>query len=304
MNIAKVKLIFISLIMPLLYLSGNNNFSVKLSHTTKKVNFDDPFEITLSSTFYMTANDPNDVYINAVVKKGTIKTNVQVELVKKADPSQRVTATLYKITDNSYQPITTAKQGDEIVVFLKINNDKNFRFSNNGNEYFLVNKGSNVVADTLKSLPGKASILINGKEWKYDYYKVYHYTKDYGITKNPANYLIVFTKANKKLKNSSEEVLQISLFHAPQKPKQFSKEDIDISFQSDFLGDERNYAKTFKSDLPASANVTQYSANTSQATISGNIKSELKVFACPECKPKQITITIDFVNLQADIYDK
>jgi len=303
MNTAKVKLIFISLFIPLLYLSGNNNFSVKLSHTTKKVNFDGSFEITLSSTFYMTANDPNDVYINAVVKKGTIKTNVQVELVKKADPSQRVTATLYKITDNSYQPITTAKQGDEIVVFLKINNDKNFRFSNNGNEYSLVNKGSNVVADTRKSLPGKASILINGKEWKYDYYKVYHYTKDYGITKNPANYLIVFTKANKKLKNSSEEVLQISLFHAPQKPQQFSKEDIDISFQSDFFGDERNYAKTFKSDLPASANVTQYSVNTSYATINGSIKSDLKVFACPECKPKQITITIDFVNLQADIYD-
>jgi hypothetical protein len=168
----------------------------------------------------------------------------------------------------------------------------------------LVNKGSNVVAVTPKSLTGKASILINGKEWKYDYYKVYHYTKDYGITKNPANYLIVFTKANKKLKNSSEEVLQISLFHAPQKPQQFSKEDIDISFQSDFFGDERNYAKTFKSDLPASANVTQYSVNTSYATINGSIKSDLKVFACPECKPKQITITIDFVNLQADIYDK
>jgi hypothetical protein len=304
MNTTKVKLIFTSLLMPLLYLLGNNNLSVKPSHITKKINFDSPFEITLSSTFYMTANDPNDVYINAVVKKGTINTNAKVELVKKSDPSQRVTATLYKITNNSYQPITTAKQGDEIVVFLKINNDKNFRFSNNGNEYTLVNKGSNVVAETPKSIDGKASILINGKEWKYDHYKVYHYTKDYGITKNPANYLIVFTKSNKKLKNSPEEVLQISLFHAPQKPKQFSKEDIDISFQSDFFGDERNYAKTFTLDLPASANVTQYSANASQATISGNVKSELKVFACPECKPKQITITIDFVNLKAEIYNK
>jgi len=298
MKTAKVKLIFISLFIPLLYLLGNNNFSVKL------INSDESFEITLSSTFYMTGDDFNDVYINAVVKKGTVNTNAQVELVKKADPSQRVTATLYKITDNSYQPITTAKQGDEIVVFLKINNDKKFRFSNNGNEYTLVNKGNNVVADTPKSLTGKANILINGKEWKYDYYKVYHYTKDYGITKNPANYLIVFTKANKKLKNTPEEVLQISLFHAPQKPKQFSKEDIDISFQSDFFGDERNYAKTFKSDLPASANITQYSLSASYATINGTIKSDLKVFACPECKPNQIMITIDFDNLQADIYDR
>jgi hypothetical protein len=70
------------------------------------------------------------------------------------------------------------------------------------------------------------------------------------------------------------------------------------------LGDERTYGKTFKSDLPASANVTQYSANSSKATISGNVKSELKVFACPECKPKQITITIDFDNFEAEIYDK
>lgn len=78
--------------------------------------------------------------------------------------------------------------------------------------------------------------MVDGKTWKYDYYKIYHYTKDYGVTKNPANFLIVFTKANKNLKNAPEETLQISLFHAPQKAKKFEASDIDLAFTSDLFG--------------------------------------------------------------------
>lgn len=90
----------------------------------------------------MTADDVNDLYIDATVKKGTIEENTEVELVKKSNPSDRVSATLYRVDDSSFQSIKKANSGQEVVLYLKIKNDKNFRFSNNGDDYLIVKKVS------------------------------------------------------------------------------------------------------------------------------------------------------------------
>lgn len=259
------------------------------------------FEVTLSKNFYMTADDVNDLYIDATVNKGIIQENTEVELVKKANPNDRVSATLYRVDDSSFQSIKTAKSGQEVVLYLKIKNDKNFRFSNNGDEYSMVIKGAQVAATASQTSSGKATVLVDGKLWKYDYYKIYHYTKDFGVTKNPANYLIVFTKANKNLKNAPEETLQISLFHAPKQAKEFENTDIDLSFTSDLYGEERVYAKTFKADLPATAKVIKYSASATSALVSGTISVDAKAFLCPKCPNSKITV--DFENLEAELYN-
>lgn len=269
--------------------------------TEAKSSTEESFDVTLSKNFYMTADDVNDLYIDATVNKGTVEENTEVELVKKANPTERVSATLYRVDDSSFQSIKTAKSGQEVVLYLKIKNDKNFRFSNNADEYSIVKKGEQVAATASKSSSGKATVLVDGKPWKYDYYKIYHYTKDYGVTKNPANYLIVYTKANKNLKNAPEETLQITLFHAPKEAKKFEKADIDVSFTSDLFGEERVYAKTFKADLPATASVSKYSATSTSALISGSVSVEAKAFLCPKCPNSKITV--DFENLEAELYN-
>lgn len=278
--------------------NGNDD---NTSTTETQSSAEESFEVTLSKNFYMTADDVNDLYIDATVNKGIIQENTEVELVKKANPNDRVSATLYRVDDSSFQSIKTAKSGQEVVLYLKIKNDKNFRFSNNGDEYSMVIKGAQGAATASQSSSGKATVLVDGKLWKYDYYKIYHYTKDFGVTKNPANYLIVFTKANKNLKNAPEETLQISLFRAPKQAKEFENTDIDLSFTSDLFGEERVYAKTFKADLPATAKVAKYSASTTSALVSGTISVEAKAFLCPKCPNSKITV--DFENLEAELYN-
>ena len=274
---------------------------VDLTNTEAKSTTEESFDVTLSKNFYMTADDVNDLYIDATVNKGTVEENTEVELVKKANPVERVSATLYRVDDSSFQSIKTAKSGQEVVLYLKIKNDKNFRFSNNADEYSIVKKGEQVTATASESSSGKAIVLVDGKPWKYDYYKIYHYTKDYGVTKSPANYLIVFTKANKNLKNAPEETLQITLFHAPKEAKNFEKADIDVSFTSDLFGEERAYAKTFKADLPATASVSKYSTTQASALISGSVSVEAKAFLCAKCPNSKIKV--DFENLEAELYN-
>ncbi len=281
---------------------GNEKKESNITSTdSEKTNSESSFEVALEKNFYMTADDVNDLYIDATVKKGTIEENTEVELVKKSNPSDRVSATLYRVDDSCFQSIKKANSGQEVVLYLKIKNDKNFRFSNNGDDYLIVKKGEQVVATAPKTSSGKATVLVDGKTWKYDYYKIYHYTKDYGVTKNPANFLIVFTKANKNLKNAPEETLQISLFHAPQKAKKFEASDIDLAFTSDLFGEERAYAKTFKANLPATANISDYKASEISAQLSGSISAETKAFLCPKCPNVKIEVTLE--NLEAELYN-
>lgn len=261
----------------------------------------DSFEITLGPTFYMTADDFNDLFISATVAKGILKENTVVDLVKKSNPSEKVSATIYRIDDQYNQPIKTAKAGQEVTLNIKINNDKKFRFSNNGDEYAMVHQGQQVKATSQKSASGKATITIDGKPWTYEYYKVYHYTKDYGVTKNPANILIVFTKPNKNLKNTPEEVLQISLFKAPKAPKSYAKKEIDVSFNSDMFGEERAYAKTLNAEYEAKASVSNYQQKGNSAIISGSVTADGKAFLCPKCP--NVPIKVDFENLEVELYN-
>jgi hypothetical protein len=298
-----MKTFFYLIVMSILISCGKEKKEGDADSTTNETQSskEESFEVTLSKNFYMTADDVNDLYIDATVNKGTVEENTEVELVKKSNPNERVSATLYRVDDANFQSIKTANSGQEVVLYLKIKNDKNFRFSNNADEYSIVKKGEQVAATTSESSSGKATVLVDGKVWNYDYYKIYHYTKDYGVTKNPANYLIVFTKANKNLKNAPEETLQITLFHAPKEAKKFEKADIDLSFTSDLFGEERVYAKTFKADLPATASITKYGATETSALISGTISVESKAFLCPKCPNTKITV--DFENLEAELYN-
>ncbi len=260
------------------------------------------FHICLGSTFYMTGSDLNDLYISVTVNKGTIKENTEVDLVKKSNPSEKVSATIYRIDDNYNQPIKVAKTGQEVTINLKVKNDKNFRFSNNGNEYSIVSKGQSVASAVVSKLnQGIATITIDGKPWEYEGYKIYHYTKDYGVTKNPANILIVFTKPNKNLKNTPEEVLQISLFKAPKGTKTFAKKEIDVGFNSDMFGEERAYAKTLNAEYEANAAITKYNLKGDKATISGNLTADGKAFLCPECP--NVPIKVEFENLEVELYN-
>jgi len=265
---------------------------------------DESFEISIVGTFYMTADNPNDLYVTALVKKGIIKPNIKVDIVKNEDPNKRVSANLYKLCSIDYKPINSAKTGEEVIIYLKINNDKNFIFSNNGKEYTLVNPGASLTAAASKPIAGKVTITLDGKPWKYDYFKVRHYTKDFGVTKNKSMYLFTFTKKNNRLKTAPEEVLNITLFDAPQKIKNFSKQEIDISFISDLFGEERNYGKAIGKDLPASAVINQYSQKGLMSIISGKITSDIAPFACKDCKPNIVKISVDFENIEAEIYDK
>ncbi|MCC7520777.1 MAG: hypothetical protein IT220_04000, partial [Flavobacteriaceae bacterium] len=232
----KTKLFLIALAFPLIFTTSCGSDTPKeASDTTasqEKTSENGNFELTLSNMFYMTGAELDDLYINATLNTGSLQENTEIELVQKANPDQRISANIYRIDDTNFQRKKSATAGEDVILYLKVKNDKGFPLSNTGELYALVPKGQ-TVQSTATDATGKATILIDGKEWKYDYYHIYHYTKDYGITKNPANYLITFTKANKNLKNTPEEVLQISLFHAPQEPKSFAKTDIDVAFNSD-----------------------------------------------------------------------
>lgn len=259
------------------------------------------FEISLGPSFYMTGDDFNDLFISATITKGTLKENTVVDLVKKSNPNEKVSATIYRIDDKHNQPLKMAKTGQEVTLNIKVVNDKKFRFSNNGDEYAMVSQGQSIQATAAKVASGKASITVDGKPWKYDYYKIYHYTKDYGITKSPANLLIVFTKPNKKLKNTPEEVLQITLFNAKSQPRNFPKKDIDVSFNSDMFGKEQAYAKTLNAELEAKASIIKYNLNGNKATISGNVTADGKAFLCPECP--NVPIKVTFENLEVELYN-
>ena len=260
------------------------------------------FDATLDKSFYMTGDSMNDLYVTVTVNSGVITKNTDIELVKKNNPSERISGKIYKVSGSSFNELKELKKGQEGIIFLKVNNDKGFSLGYTGDQYFIVKKGQkdSVPTVTLKN-EAKAKILVDGKIWNYDYYHIYHYTKDYGVTKNPANYLIVFTKKNKRMKNSPEETLQVSLFHAPKSTKVFSKKDIDLSFMSDMFGEERAYTKTFAAVEEASATISSYSIAGAKAKISGKVSTLCKQFTCGAC-PK-IKIEIDFSTLVAELFN-
>lgn len=299
----KTKLFLIALAFSFTFMTSCGSDTAKDASDTnasqEKTSENGNFKLTLSNMFYMTGAELDDLYINATLNSGSLQENTEIELVQKANPNQRISANIYRIDDTNFQRKKSATAGEDVILYLKVQNDKGFPLSNTGELYALVPKGQSV-SSTATVSTSKATILIDGKEWKYDYYHIYHYTKDYGVTKNPANYLITFTKANKNLKNTPEEVLQISLFHAPQEPKTFAKNDIDVAFNSDLFGTETAYSKPFKSELTATASVTSYQIETNKAKISGNFSSETKAFLCKTCPNIKIQVTFENLDVAID----
>lgn len=291
--------LFLCLVLGVLFTACAQDKKKKtISPTPVSLSSEGDFEITLSKSFYMTGDKMDDLYIQATVNKGILVANTPIEIVKKDNPSEKISGTIYRLDDAQYQPVKKASAGETVTLYLKVSNDKGFALGYTGDLYTIVKKGQKSTASPSVS-KAKVVVMVNGKAWKYDYYHVYHYTKDFGITKNPANYLIVFTKKNKNLKNAPEEVLQISLFHAPKAIKTFEKGDIDLSFTSDMFGEERVYSKTFKAEEAASAVISEYTVENGKTFISGDVKTICKQFLCGSCT--KIPIEISFTKLAVTV---
>lgn len=223
------------------------------------------FSMTLSKSFYMTGDALDDLFINVTIDKGTLQENQSVEIVKKNNPSEKISAIIYKIEDKNYKKLKSANSGQDVIIYLKIKNDKNFVLGYTGELYTIVKKGqaSNTVNNTAiyntKENVGKgnAKILINGIEWKYINTKGYFYTKNNGITKGPANILIFFTKPSTILKSPAEERVQINIYTEARTPKTYTKDKLEITVRTAESGKEKVYSRNRTFDQLASAEITK-----------------------------------------------
>jgi len=258
----------------------------------------------------MTGDAFDDLFISVTVDKGTLQENQPVEIVKKSNPSEKITAIVYKIEDKQYKKLKAASAGQDVIIYLKIKNDKNFVLGYTGDLYDIVKKGqvTNAVNNTAiksaaeKAGKGKATILLNGKEWKYIDAKGYFYTKNNGITKGPANILLFFTKPSSILKDPAEERVQISIYTETKKPKTYTKDKLEITLRTAENGKEKVYNRNRTFDQAASAEITKYTEVNGKAYISGKFTSEAKVFLCSKCPVGNITIT--FENLELELVNQ
>lgn len=262
----------------------------------------DDFEVTLDKSFYMSGTEINDLYINATITSGTVKENTDIEIVKKSNPDERITGTIYRVDDINFKTIHSASAGSQAVLYFKVNNDKKFPLSYTGDEYYLVKKGKAIAQQTSQKTNGKAEILVDGKAWSYDYYKICQYTKNNGVRKSPASMLITFTKKNERLKNTPEELLEIIIFTDAKNAQTYSKDKLEITFNSEFDGQEKNYYRNKTFTENANASISKYEENNGKAKVSGKYVSELREFTCSTCPKKKIEIT--FEDLDAELYDQ
>jgi hypothetical protein len=268
------------------------------------------FSMTLSKSFYMTGDAFDDLFISVTVDKGTLQENQQVEIVKKNNTAEKITAVVYKIEDKYNNRLKVAASGQDVIIYLKIKNDKNFVLGYTGDLYDVVKKGqaTNTVNNTAiksaaeKAGKGKATILLNGKEWKYIDTKGYFYTKNNGITKGPANILLFFTKPSSVLKDPAEERVQMSIFTDAKNPKTYSKDKLEITVRTTENGKEKVYSKNRTFDQAASSEITKYTEVNGKAYMSGKFTSEAKVFLCSKCPVGNITIT--FENLELELVNQ
>lgn len=260
----------------------------------------DDFDATLDKSFYMTGDVMDDLYINVTMNKGELKTGTQVEIAKKTNPSEKIQATVYKIETRKFQKIETAKAGQEVVLFLKVKNDKNFSLGYTGDLYTLSAKGMTPPGNTTAATK-PAKITIDGKDWNYENVKVYHYTRDdgKGITKSPANIMITFTKPNKSVKiTGGEERLQINIYTPSQTAGNYPKNKLDVAFYGVESGKEITLINNKAPNLDAAAAITVYQSGTAPK-ISGKISSVTKQSFCSNCTNKKIEVS--FENLPIEI---
>lgn len=259
------------------------------------------FDLTLSKSFYMTGDSTDDLYIDVEVNSGELLPNTAIEIVKKNNPNERISGVVYKVQSRDFKDIPSAKSGDEVVAFLRVKNDKGFALGYNGDEYTIVTKGSKVAA-TAATGEGMAHITVDGKEWKNTYASGYHYVKDNGVTKGPANIMLTFTKPNKNLKNTPEEVLQVNLYTASKSAIKLNSDKIDVSFSAEWNGKEKAFSHTKASNLPATAEITTYREENGKAYLSGKVSAKASEFTCGTCPKVQFEIT--FENIPTEIYNQ
>ena len=259
------------------------------------------FELTLDPTFYMAGDDLNDLYIGATITQGTLKVNTTVDIVKVAQPAEKVQAQLYNIEDKAYQSLPEAKAGDKVLIFLKVNNDKKFPLGHNAKEYRIVAAGTAVAAQTSSS-KAKFSIKLNGQERPYNYHKVYHYTKAYGVTKSPPSLLITFTNPAQGLKNTPEELVELHILTGANMVKSYPAQALECTFNGWVNGQEITYSRNKTFTEPATCTITTYQSIAGKTYISGTFTCTAKHYLCSTC-PKA-NIEISFENLEVELYDK
>lgn len=278
-------------------------FYACLQHSAECLAQSNDFSMTLSKSFYMTGDALDDLYINVTINKGTVTENQEIELVKKSNPAERISGTIYRIDNTSFNRIKTGKAGQEVILYLKMKNDKKFALGYTGDWYDIVKKGQAQVAPPASSAinaDSKAKILLNGKEWKHNYFKGYYYTKSYGIINGPANILLTFTQPCDVLKKPAEEQCQIVVYTDAKSPKKYGKQDLEITFRIADAGKEKVYSRNRTFVQNASAEITKYTEKNGKAYISGKFTSEAKVFMCSSCPLGKIEIT--FEDLELELY--
>ena len=92
-------------------------FYACLQHSAECLAQSNDFSMTLSKSFYMTGDALDDLYINVTINKGTVTENQEIELVKKSNPAERISGTIYRIDNTSFNRIKTGKAGQEVILY-------------------------------------------------------------------------------------------------------------------------------------------------------------------------------------------
>lgn len=259
------------------------------------------FEVELDKSFYMTGDAMDDLYITAAVKKGSVLPGTAIDLVKKTS-GEKITGTVYKVTNSKHKDIAEGRAGEEVVLYLKLNNDKKFSLGYTGDQYSLVKSGTAVKPGAGNEATARPIVKIDGKPWEYAYVKAYHYTNPSGVTKARPNIMISFTKPNAALKTQKEEVLQVNIYTVKQQPFSVDQKDMDIAYVGMVNGKEVTYTNNNKDRaLPGIVNITAYTVSGNSAIISGNIQAAAAEYFCKGCPPRKIDISIE--NLPVELYN-
>lgn len=257
------------------------------------------FEIELSKAFYMTGDDMSDLYISSKVVSGAVRANTEIELLKKSNPSEKISGKIYRLDTPDFKTIDEAGAGKEVILYIRFQNDKKFALGYNGDEYILVKKGAKAPKAEPKAM-ANVEIKIDGVPWTPTYVKTYHYTKPFGVTKAPANILFYCTKPNDKMKNSKEEVVQVVFYTGNQDAHGLTKENLEFTFMGMVNGKEVAYENN--KNYEASAEITSYVQKNGQWFFSGKGRSLAKEFLCKDCPLR--SIEVQFTDIPIEIYDR
>lgn len=261
------------------------------------------FDLTLDKAFYMTGDATDDLYITATINSGKLQAPATIYICKKNNVAEKVQATIYRIDDKKFHQKDAANAGEEVIIYLKVNNDRKFSLGYNGDQYLVQNAGHTSPPVATSSPENKAVVTIDGKPWAYTYVKVYHYTRDdgKGVTKGRANIMLTFTRPNTNMKTQPEESLQVNIYTAAQAAGTYKASQLDVAWMGEWNGKEITLLNNSLPDQPAEAVITAYTSGNTPL-ISGRIYSNARQMMCGGCGYKKIEI--NFENLPVEVYAK